>query len=115
MTKTPEQIKFEHLKTVLRRELMGRASINPVWYKTVHALNLAELYHTGLRKDKKTPELMHQIEIALYLLTMEKLMIDAPRTLAACLLHDLGEDYGHVISFEEIGAKIDKETEADCR
>lgn len=115
MRKSPEQTKYEHLKTVLRRELMGRASIAPAWYVAVKALNLAEQYHTGLRKDRKTPEFMHQVEIALYLLSMEKLMIDAPRTIAACLLHDLGEDYGHVISFEEIGAKTDKLVADDCR
>ena len=115
MTKTPERIKYEHLKTVLRRELMGRASIVPAWFIAVKALNLGEKYHTGLRKDGKTPEFMHQVEIALYLLGMEKLMIDAPRTIAAALLHDLGEDYSHVISFEEIGAKTSVIVADDCR
>jgi (p)ppGpp synthase/HD superfamily hydrolase len=46
---------------------------------------------------------------------MEKLLIDAPRTIADALLHDLGEDYGDLISFEEIGEATDEIVAADCR
>jgi (p)ppGpp synthase/HD superfamily hydrolase len=112
---TPEVLHYEKLKMALRYQLMGRASRDPAWYVAIKALDLGLLYHTGFRKDGKTPEFQHQIEIALYLLTMEKLLIDAPRTIADALLHDLGEDYGHQISFEEIGEKTDTVIEADCR
>jgi len=112
---TPEILHYEKLKLALRGQLMGRASRDPAWYIAVKALDLGLEYHTGFRKDKKTPEFQHQIEIALYLLTMEKLMLDAPRTIADALLHDLGEDYGDQISFEEIGERTDHIVEADCR
>lgn len=112
---TPEILHYEKLKMALRYQLMGRASRDPAWYVAVKALDLGLKYHTGFRKDGKTPEFQHQIEIALYLLTMEKLLIDAPRTIADALLHDLGEDYGDQISFEEIGEATDKIIEGDCR
>jgi (p)ppGpp synthase/HD superfamily hydrolase len=111
---TPEQLHYEKLKMALRYQLMGRASRDPAWYIAVKALDLGLQYHTGLRKDGKTPEFQHQIEIALYLLTMEKLLIDAPRTIADALLHDLGEDYGHQISFGEIGQQTDELVQGDC-
>jgi (p)ppGpp synthase/HD superfamily hydrolase len=114
VTKLTQQMRFEKLKTKLRGELMGRASRDPIWFITVHSFNLAEKYHTGFRKDG-SPEFIHQIEIALYLLTMEKLLLDPARTIAATLLHDLGEDYGDLISFEEIGDETDEIVEGDCR
>jgi (p)ppGpp synthase/HD superfamily hydrolase len=112
---TPEIRHYKGLKKALRYALMGRASCDPRWYIAVKALDLGVKYHKGFRKDGKTPEFQHQIEIALYLLTMEKLLIDAPRTIADALLHDLGEDYGDLISFEEIGEATDEIVAADCR
>jgi (p)ppGpp synthase/HD superfamily hydrolase len=112
---TPAVHHYKGLKKTLRYALMGRASCDPRWYVAVNALDLGVKYHKGFRKDKVTPEFQHQVEIALYLLTMEKLMIDAPRTIADALLHDLGEDYGDLISFEEIGEHTDKIIADDCR
>jgi (p)ppGpp synthase/HD superfamily hydrolase len=112
---TPEILHYEKLKMALRYQLMGRASLDPAWFIAVRALDLGLKYHTGFRKDGKTPEFQHQIEIALYLLTMEKLLTDAPRTIADALLHDLGEDYGDQISFEEIGEVTDEIVATDCR
>jgi (p)ppGpp synthase/HD superfamily hydrolase len=112
---TPAIRHYKGLKKTLRYALMGRASCDPRWYIAVKALDLGVKYHKGFRKDGKTPEFQHQIEIALYLLTMEKLLIDAPRTIADALLHDLGEDYGDLISFEEIGEATDEIVAADCR
>jgi (p)ppGpp synthase/HD superfamily hydrolase len=111
---TPAIRHYKGLKKTLRYALMGRASCDPRWYIAVKALDLGVKYHKGFRKDGKTPEFQHQIEIALYLLTMEKLMIDAPRTIADALLHDLGEDYGDLISFEEIGQSTDTIVQGDC-
>jgi len=112
---TPQQAHFDKTKAALRYQLMGRASCDERWYVAVTALDLGLQYHTGFRKDGVTPEFQHQVMIALHLLTLEKNMIDAPRTIADALLHDLGEDYGDQISFEEIGERTDKIVEGDCR
>jgi hypothetical protein len=47
---------------------------------------------TGLRKDGRTPEFQHQLEIALLLTTLPNLRYPA-ETLTVALLHDVLEDY----------------------
>uniref|UniRef100_UPI0039B655B1 hypothetical protein n=1 Tax=Vibrio vulnificus TaxID=672 RepID=UPI0039B655B1 len=59
-------------------------------------------HHTGLRKDGSTPEIQHQYEICLYLLTILGNSPKAPEIIAAALLHDLYEDYG--VPIETIAA-----------
>jgi len=57
------------------------------------ALDLAGQYHTGLRKDGKTPEIDHQVSISRYLLKFKTNMMYPDETIASALLHDLSEDY----------------------
>jgi (p)ppGpp synthase/HD superfamily hydrolase len=47
---------------------------------------------TGLRKDGRTPEFQHQLEIALLITTLPGLLLLA-ETLTVALLHDVLEDY----------------------
>ena len=112
---TPQKMMFDKTRTALRYQIMGRASANPLWFLASQALDLGLEHHTGFRKDGATPEFQHQVAIALHLLTMEKYLRDAPRTIAGALLHDLGEDHSDKISFEEIGERTDRIIEADCR
>jgi (p)ppGpp synthase/HD superfamily hydrolase len=57
------------------------------------ALEFAERYHQGVRKDGTTPELAHQIAIASYVRTLRGHLRYPEETLAVCLLHDVREDY----------------------
>jgi len=93
-------LEFAKKKEALRYRLLGLAHGDKGWYKALRALNLAEKHHIGMRRDKVTPEFMHQIEIALYTMTMLNTLLFPIETICAILLHDLSEDYG--IAFEEI-------------
>jgi len=77
---------FEKKKLSLRYWLLGKG-----YYTAVDALEFAASYHTGMRKDKKTPEFQHQIEIAHYVRTLA--LVHPELTIAASLLHDVREDY----------------------
>ncbi len=79
--------RYDKLFLSLRYFLIGRR------YNTaLKAFDLARRYHTGKRKDNITPELQHQVEIALYVITLKDVM-DEEMTIAASMLHDLKEDY----------------------
>lgn len=79
--------RFEKLKIALRYYLLGKG------YDTaLAAFAFAQEYHVNLRKDKVTPELQHQLEIALYITTL-KGVIDEQRAICVALLHDVLEDY----------------------
>lgn len=56
------------------------------------AMAFAEHYHKGFRKDGTTPEFMHQVEIALYIITLRGIP-DEERAIIGALLHDVREDY----------------------
>jgi (p)ppGpp synthase/HD superfamily hydrolase len=68
--------------------------------KSTLAMNYAENYHTGTRRDDITPEFAHQISIVSYLRTLLPHITYPDETLAAGFLHDVREDYG--VSDEEI-------------
>jgi (p)ppGpp synthase/HD superfamily hydrolase len=72
---------------VLRQLLIGKG-----YFRALRALELAQSYHTGIRKDGVTPEFDHQLSIALYVITLPDL-IYREATIAAVLLHDISEDY----------------------
>jgi (p)ppGpp synthase/HD superfamily hydrolase len=57
------------------------------------ALEFAERFHTGVRKDGVTPEFAHQVAICSYVRTLRGHLRYPQETLAACLLHDVREDY----------------------
>lgn len=81
--------KYTKKLIALRYTLLGRR-----FFKAVEAIEFAKQYHTGTRKDGFTPEFQHQVEIALYVLTLpiddEELLHDL---VTAILLHDVQEDY----------------------
>lgn len=78
---------YDKKKLSLRYWLLGKE-----YYTAVEALEYAASFHTGTRKDGVTPEFQHQIEIAHYVRTLN---VQYPElTIAACLLHDVREDYG---------------------
>jgi (p)ppGpp synthase/HD superfamily hydrolase len=83
----------DKLKISLRYWALGMAEHRPDYYGVVRALDLAERYHIGTRKDGETPEIQHQLEIAQYLRTLAPSLQYPAETLCAALLHDLQEDY----------------------
>lgn len=79
--------KFEKKLLTLRQQLVGAR-----YFHALAALEFAHRFHTGLRKDGVTPEFQHQIEIALFALTLPDLMF-REEVIATILLHDVREDY----------------------
>ena len=80
--------KFQKKLLTLRQQLVGAR-----YHHALAALEFAHRFHTGLRKDGVTPEFQHQIEIALFALTLPDLMY-REEVIATILLHDVREDYG---------------------
>ncbi len=85
---------FEKRKLVLRQQLIGAEM-----FDALTAMEYASKHHTGVRKDKVTPEFDHQISIALYALTLSNLRY-REEVIATIMLHDVREDYH--ISYQEI-------------
>lgn len=85
--------RYHKLRLHLRGWLQGRAEENSEFYIPLRALDFAEQYHTGFRKDGITPEFQHQLEIALYLSTLIRSLDFPAQTMAAAILHDVMEDY----------------------
>lgn len=89
MTETPTVAeRFKKKVSITRSFLQGRN-----YHAALRALELGMKWHTGVRKDNETPEFMHQVEITQYMITLEPHLVLPEQTLAACLLHDLTEDY----------------------
>jgi (p)ppGpp synthase/HD superfamily hydrolase len=82
-------------RIALRYWLLGRG-----WHLASEALEFAEEYHTGTRKDGVTPEISHQVQVAHYLRTMHEHLLYPEETIATALLHDVREDYD--VSDEEV-------------
>lgn len=82
-----EKEKFSKLYVALKFRLHGAKM-----FKALKALECAREVHQGLRKDGVTPEFQHQLEIALYLLTLKDIGATEEVVIAA-LLHDSMEDY----------------------
>ena len=80
--------KFQKKLLTLRNQLIGAR-----YHHALAALEFAMKYHTGTRKDGVTPEFQHQVEIALYAMTLPDLM-HRQEVIATILLHDVREDYG---------------------
>jgi (p)ppGpp synthase/HD superfamily hydrolase len=93
--------RFNKIYVALRYYLLGKN-----FHLALHALAFAKQYHTGVRKDKVSPELQHQIEIAQFITTLKDLK-DEHVTLVVALLHDVMEDYD--ISHAEMESKFGKE------
>ncbi len=80
--------KFDKQKLVLRQLLIGAEM-----YNALIAMEFADKYHNGTRKDGVTPEFAHQIEIAMYAWSLPSLR-HREATIATIFLHDIREDYG---------------------
>jgi hypothetical protein len=61
-------------------------------YDALALFNFAESKHNGMRKDGITPEFAHQIQIALYLTTLNLERSNLAISIIAALAHDLFED-----------------------
>ncbi len=99
--------RYQKLFIAIRYWLIGMSQNDPQYINTINALEYAKNIHIGFRKDGKTPEFQHQIEIAHYLRTLYKGLLHPGATMAAAFLHDVPEDYD--ISFEEIEERFGKQ------
>ncbi len=101
---TSHATKFSKLYIALKNRLLGMG-----YFKALVALERGRDIHDGWRKDGKTPEYQHQIEIALFVLTLKG--IDKLEDTVICaLLHDTLEDYPERVSevwiMEEFGISV---------
>lgn len=101
--------KFKKLKVSFRYWLLGKAEENPDYYRVLEAMEVAEKYHNGQRKDG-SPEFTHQITICMYLKTIHKYLKDPVKVFIVALLHDTLEDY-YEESKRELQAKFPEEYE----
>jgi len=85
----------------IRYWLLGRK-----YFIASSALEYASKFHTGTRKDGKTPEYDHQLSIAHVIRTFVNHLDCPEETLAATFLHDTAEDYD--IPFEEVNVLFGK-------
>ena len=90
---------FKKKLLTLRQQLIGAR-----YFNALSALDFAMVYHVGTRKDGITPEFQHQVEIALYALTLADVKY-REAVIATIMLHDVREDYGIISS--EITALFD--------
>lgn len=93
-------------RIALRAILQGRG-----FHVALACMNIGESYHSGVRKDGTTPEFMHQIQMALYILSLPLPLQNEARDMqhimiAAAFLHDLFEDYP--VSPREIEIKMER-------
>ena len=89
------------ISAIAKREISLRYFLQGAEYFTaLEAMEFAQRYHTGVRKDGVTPEFDHQISIAHYVRTLRHQLVQPELTLCVVMLHDVREDYG--VSDEEI-------------
>lgn len=96
--------KFSKLYIALKFRLHGMG-----FFKALVALEKGRDIHNGYRKDNVTPEYQHQIEIALFILTLKDVQ-DLEGAIICALLHDTLEDYPQSVSeswiIEQFGSGI---------
>lgn len=95
---------FDKLYTSMEFFLLGVMVNQPEYFVAYDALHYASEIHVGTRKDGKTPEFQHQLEIAHHIRTMLRYAIYPAETLAAIFLHDTPEDYN--VEYEVIDARF---------
>tara|TARA_B100000700_G_scaffold69353_2_gene76903 strand:- start:17561 stop:18181 length:621 start_codon:yes stop_codon:yes gene_type:complete len=83
---------YKKLRLSFRYWILGKAEENKYYFRVLKALNIAEKYHTGERKDG-SPELIHQYSIVSYLRTIHKSFINPVDVFIVAILHDTYEDY----------------------
>lgn len=99
-----EALQKKHL-AVLRSWLDAAGRFDKRYYAVSRALELARLIHTGKRKDGRTWEFSHQVEMCLHATTLANVR-DLPRLLIVILCHDMVEDYA--LLFEVIERLFDE-------
>lgn len=77
------------------------------YYLAAKALEFAKSYHTGMRKDNVTPEILHPITVTNFCRTLHDGLLLPEETLAASLLHDVVEDYP--VTIQEIKNRFGRE------
>ncbi len=92
--------KYEKLSIALKYYLLGKG-----YNLALEALQFAKQKHDGFRKDGKTPESQHQLEISLYISTLKGVR-EEENTLVVALLHDIVEDCD--VNIETIEARFGK-------
>lgn len=92
---------YKNKVKVLRYFLLGKG-----WYRALKALDCGMEIHTGFRKDKITPEYLHQVEIALYLTTLIDSLLFPEETIVTALLHDTPEDYPTLLGHRDVEIKF---------
>ena len=78
---------YEKLYTALKYYLIGKE-----FHVALKAMYYASHKHTGMRKDGKTREFHHQLEIGMHITTLKGLE-NEELCIAAAMLHDVMEDY----------------------
>lgn len=86
---------YDKIKTIINRKLISENC--QLWKQ---AFEFAISKHIWLRKDKKTPEFKHQLDICKYLFTLNIPDNEIEKYIIVALLHDIREDYG--VEDEEI-------------
>lgn len=76
-----------------KRATLRAWMISNEYYMAARLMFLAEQYHSGIRKDKVTPEFAHQVDIASYLITLPITKKEAMILTCLAFIHDLVEDY----------------------
>ncbi len=99
---------YSKLLITLRSYLVGAR-----YYTALKALDLARNSHgSQMRKDNKTPFMIHPVQIALYITTLKD-VINEEITLSVALLHDVREDCPSV-TYEEIEKRCGFEVADRC-
>lgn len=89
---------YKKLRNVVKQRIMGLGMQDSKWYDVIRAINIAEQYHTGLRKDGITPEIYHQYSMAGFALTLLQLFPKVSvEVLVTIFLHDTIEDYPETV------------------
>ena len=86
---------YEKLRQSVRYWLLGRE-----YHTALRAMNFAEEYHIGFRKDG-APEFSHQVWQVAFARTLAPSLIYPEATLATIFLHDTVEDYPVTIEMIE--------------
>ena len=107
---SPEPVsgQFDKLFISMQYFLLGVKVHDRTYQVAYDALLFAADYHVGYRKNGKTPEFQHQLEIGHLIRTILRGLMFPAETLAAVFLHDTPEDYGvkRAVIEEKFGPRV---------
>ena len=78
---------YNKIRRNIRQWLLGKE-----YHTALAAMELGLKYHTGTRKDGRTPEFQHQVSQATFCRTLDSMLMYPEETLAVIFLHDIVED-----------------------